>query len=105
MNYRDLIPCAPPTKDVNHKFFPKGLIVVLSSVYISEVWVLFIRLVLKRMDKCIILRPPDALCGQLISLLVLGSQVPAEQYNVDDEQGIAANMGSKRNEVAGSIPA
>lgn len=57
------------------------------------------------MNESLIMRCLDTLCGQPITLLVLSGQVPAEQDDVDDEKAIAADMGSKGDEVAGSVPA
>lgn len=76
----------------------------LPLVHISEVGILLVREVLKSMHKRLIMRFPHTLCSQTISLLVLSHQIPAEQYYVNDEEGVASQVRGKCNEVPWGVP-
>lgn len=55
------------------------------------------------MHKGLILGFVHALRGQLVALLVLPGQIPPEEENVNDEEGVAAQMSGKGDEVPGGV--
>lgn len=57
------------------------------------------------MNESLIVRPPDTMCSQPVALFVLSGQIPAKQDNIEDEQAVAAQVGRKSNQIAGSVPA
>lgn len=63
-----------------------------------------IRQILKSMLMRRISRFGDSLCSQTISEPVLAFEVPAEEENDEDQQGVAADVRGEGDEVAWSVP-
>lgn len=74
------------------------------SVDISEIRVLPISEIIKSMGHVLIVGLADSCCSQVILLLVLPQQPPAEEGDHEHKQGIAAEMHGEGDEVGWGIP-